>query len=106
MPLGDLLADRQPDASAGVLVAPVEPLKQDEDALLILRSDPDPIIAYREEPGTVLAGRRDVDTRRLVAPELERVADQVLEKLSQADRIGLDGREEIVGDGRAALLDA
>ena len=50
--LDDLLADRQADAGARVLVAAVQPLEDDEDPLDVLRLDADAVVAHREEPGS------------------------------------------------------
>ena len=48
--LDDLLADRQADAGARVLVPAVQALEDDEDALEVLRVDADAVVAHREDP--------------------------------------------------------
>ena len=45
--LGDLAAQRQPDAGAGVLAAAVQPLEHAEDPPLVARVEADPVVADR-----------------------------------------------------------
>ena len=54
--LDDFLADRQADAGAGILVAGVQALEDQEDAFGVLRVDADAVVADGEEP-CVGAGR-------------------------------------------------
>ena len=79
----DLLADRQPDSGARVLVAGMQPLEDGEDAVSVLRFDPDAVVGYGELPFAVPAGRGYLDPGRLAAAELDGVTDQVLEQLDQ-----------------------
>ena len=44
MPFDDLFAHGQPDAGAGELLAAVQALKNDENALGVLRVDPDAVV--------------------------------------------------------------
>src|SRR5437773_11646454 len=48
--LDDLLAQRQPDAGAGILGAPVQALEQREDALEVFRRDADAVVRHGEAP--------------------------------------------------------
>jgi hypothetical protein len=59
----DLLAHRQPDASAGVLRLGVQPLEDDEDAVQVLGLDANAIVAHREHPLVLCGVGGDVDTR-------------------------------------------
>src|SRR4029079_11902526 len=53
--LDDPLADRQPDAAPGVLVAPVQPFEHAEDALCMARVDADAVVRDVEQPAAFLA---------------------------------------------------
>jgi hypothetical protein len=77
VPIHNLLADRQPDASAGIFLAAVKPLKDDKDALGVLRSNTNAVVPYGEGPPIAVSAGRDVDAGRFVAPELDGVSDQV-----------------------------
>src|SRR2546430_1702399 len=46
--LDDLLADREPDPRARVLVLPVQPLENDEDPLEVLRVDADAVVPHAD----------------------------------------------------------
>src|SRR5438874_8229547 len=81
--LDHLLADGKADAGAGVLTHGMQPLEQHEDALEVLRLDADAVVGDRDTPLGVFLHRRDMDARRRLTAELERVADEVLEKLRQ-----------------------
>src|SRR5205823_7417210 len=54
--LHDLLADRQPNARAGILVATMQPLEGDEDALGTRRVDAYAVVAHVDQP--LAAGMR------------------------------------------------
>ncbi len=84
--LDDLLADRQADAGARVLVAAVQALEDHEDALDVLRRRCRCRCRAREDchsPPVAAAPRRGCAAARPAA-ELDRVADQVLEQLRRA----------------------
>src|SRR3954447_5566233 len=49
--LDDLAAEGEADARPAVLVAQVQPLEHDEDALGVLRIDADPVVLDRDGPG-------------------------------------------------------
>src|SRR5262245_47396176 len=101
----NLLADRQADAGARILVAGVQPLENLEVWLPELRLDADSIGADREVPlGPVLSGP-DVDARGRLATILDGVADQVLEYLDQLAFVHQDGGQGVVSHRGAALFD-
>src|SRR4029077_16278424 len=52
--LDDLLADRQAHAGAAILFASVQPLEDNEDAVVVLRVNPDAVVAHREDPLAIL----------------------------------------------------
>src|SRR3546814_18485187 len=87
MELHDLAAQGQADARPGVRLAVVEPLEDDEDPLRELRFDADAVVAAAQVPHGPLAAGRAVHLGRGVRAELERVADQVLER-SDDRRVG------------------
>src|SRR5206468_3389620 len=66
VPAHDLLADRQSDAGAGVLLPGVEPLEDHEDPLRVLRLDPDSVVTHAEEPLAVPLLGRDPDPGGIV----------------------------------------
>src|SRR5687768_5634100 len=81
--LDDLLADREADAGAVIVAAAVQPLEQDEDALEVFSRDADAVVADPETAHLAVGFGRDVDAHRVLAPELQRIAEQVLEQLQQ-----------------------
>jgi len=72
-------ADSQTDTRAWIFVPAMEPLKDSENGVEILRLDADPVVLHREEPRGRLFSRREVDVRRLLATEFDGVSDEVLE---------------------------
>src|SRR3984885_9755224 len=77
--LDDLPAHRQADARSRVRGPLMQALEDQENAVSILRFDPDSVIGDGKRPERAVALGRDDDARRLLAGELQRVADQVLE---------------------------
>ena len=69
VPLHDLFTDGQADTGAGIFISAVEPLKDNEDALLVLRRDADAVILHRQEPVVFPDLGRDVNPGRLLAAE-------------------------------------
>lgn len=107
MELDDLLAHRQADSAAGIDVLGVEPLEDHEHLVGILGFDPDAVVGHREPPQLPFPDRADTDLRCQVrAAELHRVADQVLPEHAHLGGIGDQGRQRIVRDRCARLLDA
>src|SRR5947207_11340852 len=104
--VGDPPADRQADAGAGVLLAAVEPAEHLENALGVALLDADAVVAYDDVPLTRLVDALDANLRRdVVARELDRVGDQVLQQLADLGRVALHGAERAMGDRRPALED-
>src|SRR5271165_4044089 len=75
----DLAAHGQADAGTRICGPLVQPLEDEENAISVLRLDADSVIRDREHPERAVAVGRDDDARRLLALELQRVAEQVLE---------------------------
>jgi hypothetical protein len=73
-------ADRKPDARPGIFSSGVQALENTEDSLEILGFNADAVIPDVERPLPVgLLRRTDVNDGAVVSPELDRVADEVLE---------------------------
>lgn len=83
----------------------MEALEDDEDAFKILRLDANAIVRHREPPATALAARSDMEPGRLLAAELDSIAQEVLEHVRQLGGVGLHHRELVVGDDGCRLLD-
>ncbi len=83
----------------------MQALKDHEDALRILGVNPNAVIPDGEEPLALFPFGPDMHLGRLLATELEGVADQVLEDLSQLSGIGQHGWEGGAGHHRPILLD-
>src|SRR5829696_4432294 len=83
VPIDDLLADREADAGARVLGLRVEPLEHHEDPFGVLRIEADAIVRDREDGNVGAFLARHVDARRAFAPELHRIANEVLEELGE-----------------------
>src|SRR2546421_248175 len=80
--LDNLLAQRQTDASAGNFLS-VQPFEHAEDAVFVLRFDTDSIVPHCKTPRFRIFLRRDVDGGRFPGSVLDRIGNQVLEKLHQ-----------------------
>src|ERR1700690_738580 len=83
VPFDDLLADRQPDAIAGVFSAGVQALENDEDVLEVLGGYADTVVCHRENQFRCLFLRRDLNDGRLGAAKFDCVLDEVLKHLLQ-----------------------
>src|SRR3984957_4669742 len=77
--LDDLPAHGQADPRSRVRGPLVQALKDQENAVSILRLDADSVVGDGKRPERAVGLGRDDNARRLLAPELECVADQVLE---------------------------
>jgi hypothetical protein len=64
MAFDDFLADGQTHARAGVLLAGMQALENDKNAVEVFRIDPDPVIADRKEPLAITPRRRDLNVWR------------------------------------------
>src|SRR5271170_2538991 len=78
--LDNLLTNCKTDASAGNFVS-MQPFEHAEHALGVLRIDTDSVVLDRKQPPFPVFLRRDIDFRRLLASVLDRIRNQVLEKL-------------------------
>lgn len=83
----------------------MQALEDQENAVSILRLDPDPVIGDGERPVRPVPLRGDDDARRLLAPELERVAEQVLEHRGHERQLSPHDRQRPGLDHGAGLLD-
>src|SRR5208283_1671983 len=80
--LDDLLTKCKPNASTGNFVSMQAP-EHAEHPGSVLRIDTDSVVPHRKQPPFPVSLRRDVDSRCLLAPVLDRIGDEVLEKLCQ-----------------------
>src|SRR3954451_6906162 len=102
--LDDALADRKPDAGARIVLLAVEPVERLEDALGLSRVHADAIVGDREDRRVPLDLGADADDR-IALGELERVADQVEEDLTELADVAEDHRQLLDGDIRIGLTD-
>ena len=91
--LDDAPDQGQPDA--GTVTVMVQPLEEAEDPLVVPRIDSDPVVADIEDRLPVaLFADSDLDAGQgLVAEEMYRVRDQVLEHLPQPRAVTKDDRQ-------------
>ena len=61
-----------------------------EDPRRLVGVDADAVVAHGHDPLVAAAPRGDVDERRLLAAELDRVADEVLQDAAQMARVAVD----------------
>ena len=92
--LDDLAAHREPDPGPRVDVPGVQALEDDEDPVGVLGVDADAVVGHGELPALAVAARRDAHQRRLVAVELDRVGDQVLEHESEQRALAVGPRAD------------
>src|SRR5690606_28859209 len=102
VPLDDFLADREPDPGARRLAG--EPAEDLEDAVRIVRVEADAVVAHPDLPRCAVPLRAELDARGRVARGLDRVDEQVLEKLHHLDAVGPDLGQRAALDPSAALL--
>src|SRR5271166_1059704 len=104
VPFHNLFADRQANAGARILLTAVQALENNENPVKILRGYANAVIAYAELPGTMLPYCGNMNAGRfLPPPELDGIAEQILEKLRQLRLVGDQCRQRIVRDHRSAL---
>jgi hypothetical protein len=101
----DAPADCQPEACPLVFVAPMQALKDLENALAVLGLDADAVVANRYEVVVAIAAGRDVDARGGVAAELYGVRQKVLQELAQKAPTAVNAGHRIVRDRRVGLAD-
>ena len=99
----DVLGDGEAEAeAAGVLgAALVDAVEAAEDFFLLRFGDAFAVVAHAHLGG--LAALRDRDLDRRAAAVLDRVVDQVRERLLEAQRVGLDGDVLARDDERGAV---
>src|SRR5262249_20631605 len=91
MAVDHLLAYREADPGTGVFIPGMQPLEHHEDTLEVLLLDADTVVGDRKTPFAFQVLEADVDAHRLVLlPELDRVADQILEELRELRVVGTD----------------
>jgi hypothetical protein len=96
VPFDDLPAYGKSDAGAGVIAAGVQALEDKENAFKILRINANAVVADREAPCIVKLFDPHVDLWGSLPVELDGIADQVLEELSQLAPIYLECGQGIV----------
>ncbi|MCI0366302.1 MAG: hypothetical protein L0219_20765, partial [Phycisphaerales bacterium] len=114
MAFDDLLADGEADARARVLLARVQPLKNDEDAIEVFRFDANSVVLHGEDPVASAPAfiRRDA---RFGADmdlwpgggisKLQCIAEQVLKQLRQLRRIADHVRKHVLRDDCLTFFD-
>ncbi len=105
VPFHDAFADGQPDTRAGIILALVQTLEDDEDALEILRVDTNTVIADREDPVGCLFFDTYMNFRFLLAMKLDGIADQVLEERFQLRIIPHHHWQRVIGQFGLALYE-
>src|SRR5438046_4660460 len=81
MPLDDFFANGKPNSRPRILIARVQPLKDDKDTLKVLFWDADAIIAHCKVPNTRLLLDTNANFGRTFTAKLDSVANKVLEEL-------------------------
>ena len=104
MPLDDFLADRQTESGAGILAAP-QPLEGLKNAVEVRLVDADAVVVDGKLPAVAVARRRHANAGRLLAAELDGVAQQVLEELHQLGLISDHAGQGTGFDPRVVLSD-
>src|SRR5581483_10506183 len=101
----DFFTEGQANARARILAAAMQPLKNNEDAVREFRIEADAVVAHRKGPLARLTLGGNVHPRRRLAPELDRIANQILEQLSLLGGVRRHRGQLFVGHQRPALLD-
>jgi hypothetical protein len=83
----------------------MKPRKYAENRLMVLRVDPDAIVDHCKEPFSISSLSRDMNTRRRLSAVLNRITDQILEKLHETRIVAVDGGQTAAGPNGPALLD-
>ncbi len=105
--LHDALDDGQAHAGALVGAQAVQAVEHLEDPLALVGRDADPVVGDDQRPVAALGARGDLDRRRHArAGELQRVGQQVLQRLVELVGIAAHGRQLADDDRRARLGDA
>src|SRR5581483_6841355 len=88
--LDNFLTNRKTDACTWNLAA-MQAFKQAEHPVGVLRIDTDSVIPHRKQPPFRYSLCRDMDPRCFLTSVLDRIRNQILEKLHQQDLFGHDG---------------
>src|SRR5581483_1744232 len=102
--LDDLLAEPQTDARTWDF-ASMQAFEHTEHPAGILRIDTDFVVPHRKQTSFPVSLRRDVDPRCFLAPVLDGVGNEVLEKLHQRNLFGYHGWQRIGSYCGATLCD-
>src|ERR1035438_8686082 len=102
--LDNLLTKRKTDASAGNFSS-MQAYEHAEYPAGVLRIDTDSVVPHRKQPPFRISLRRDMDSRYFLASVLDRIGNEVLEKLHQHDLFGGKGWQRIGGYYGAILRD-
>src|SRR5262245_41145294 len=102
--LHDFLADCKPNARAGIAIRAVKALEYIENDLEVARIDADAVVLDSEFPVVIRHPGADMHAQRPLAAELDRVGDEILEHQPDQGFIGPYGRQDIVRDDGAGLV--
>src|ERR1035437_8316909 len=104
--LDNFLTKRKTDASTGNF-ASMQAFEHAEHPVGVLRIDTDSVVPHRKQPPFRVSLRRDMDSRRFLASVLDRIGNEVLEKLHQHNLFSYHSwqrtgsyRGATLGDGR------
>jgi len=92
MTLDNLFRDGQADTRSWVFLLMMEPLKDLKNLCQVLGSNANAVVLHGKAGLTLVFLGRDVDARRRLAVELERVVDKVIKYLGQLGWVARDGR--------------
>src|SRR5580692_632903 len=106
LPLHNLLADGKTDSVPRIVLSALQSLKHLKNPLEMPRFDADPVVAHAKDPLAAAAlGRYLNDRRSIRPPELDRIADQILEQARHLRVVAPDFRQLGDLDLRSALFD-
>lgn len=95
MALDNLFADRESDSGTWVGLLAMQPLEYHEYPIRILRLEADAVVLDRKYPFLVFALAADLDDRIGITAKLERIAEQILEQLTDQFRIASNLRQRV-----------
>src|SRR5579883_474845 len=104
IPLDHPFANRQADSRAGNGSA-VQAFEHFKDLLVVFRIDADSVVRNREMPLVLDLLGGNVNAGRLLAPVLNGISYQVLEKRSEVTAMRIERGEFVRGNGGARFLD-
>src|ERR1051325_12250593 len=100
--LDDSLADCQPDPCSGISLPGMQALEDPKNPLVVFAVNTDTVVLDRKNVESTLTFSRDHDMWGRFAPVLNRIGDQVLEHLLQAE--GRDANERQIAAHHFHLL--